>query len=45
MLFFEGGMTYSDLMSIPIPELSYWIEIANKLAREQKNAIESARRK
>ena len=39
MVFFEGGMTYSDLMNMPIPELAEWIEIANKIGRERQRAL------
>lgn len=36
MSFFEGAMTLSDLMNMPLTELQEWFNVASKIAREQK---------
>jgi hypothetical protein len=37
MTFFEGGLTYADLMEMPLPEISTWIEVANKISKERSS--------
>ena len=36
MVFFEGAMTMSDLMGMPLTELGEWFKVAEKISREQK---------
>jgi hypothetical protein len=41
--YFEGGLTYSDCVNMPIPELLRWAKIAKKLNNEEKKEISNAR--
>lgn len=45
MIFFEGGFTYNDLMNMPLTDLNEWLTVANKIAKEQKKAIEESSRR
>jgi hypothetical protein len=36
--FFKGGLTYQDLENMPIPRIFKWIDIANKINKEEERA-------
>lgn len=35
MVVFKGGITYGDFMEMPLTELPNWINLANKITKEQ----------
>lgn len=36
-------MTYNDLMSMPLTDLEEWFAVANKISKEQKQAVDSVK--
>lgn len=39
MIFFKGGMGYSDLMTMPLPEIQEWVKVANRISREDEQEL------
>jgi hypothetical protein len=43
--FFNGGITYNDLINMPIPEIYKWFDIAKKINKEEEKQINKDARK
>lgn len=43
MVLFKGGLDYTALMSMPLPELLEWVDVANRISKEDERELNKKR--